>query len=146
MSDPSSRLSVDTCQLATSVPSDRRSTIGGSAALTSQFAPEETVVGRLQPLACFSANFRVVESPLCSTQLRRTPRSESRNRGPLLWLPDGSCKGSTRTDHAGEAAFACGVPLAAASGPWYAAARHRPRTETVAMVTRIPGPRNNLVP
>src|SRR5262245_3246172 len=111
MSDPSSRLSVDTCQLATSVPSGRRSTIGGSAGLTNQFAPEATVVGRLQPVPCFSANFRIVESPLRSTQLRRRPRPETLNRGPLLLVPDGACSGSSRMDHAGEATFGCNVAV-----------------------------------
>src|SRR5690349_14039975 len=115
MSEPSSFFSVDTCQVATSVPSGRRSTIGESAGLTSQFVPEATVVGWLQPPDCFSANFKVIESPLCSTQLRRTPFSETVHRGPLLCDAGGACRESTRTGHAAEAGFACGVAAEAAT-------------------------------
>src|SRR5262245_14949477 len=146
MSDPSSFLSVDTCQVATSVPSGRRSTIGGSAAVSIQLAPDETVVGRLHPVACFSANFRLVDSPLRSTQLRRTPRPETVKRGPLLWVPDGAGSGSSLTAHAGAAALCGGAAASAAIVCPCAAARERATMETMVSVTRMCCPKRGRLP
>src|SRR5688572_7697127 len=101
MSYASSLKSTTGYQLATSVPSFMRMTVGTSAALTNQSLLDATVVAGDQAEPDRSANLSAKSASACSSQLTSTPRLDVVSCGPIELAPAGGSSGSTLTLHGG---------------------------------------------
>src|SRR5690349_414904 len=84
-------------QAATSVPSVRRCTSGGSASLTNQSVPEATVAGADQVVPARSANLKTAVLPFCSIQLRSGPLDDRVSCGCPASEPAGISSAETES-------------------------------------------------